>query len=328
MKYVSLGKRGPKVSAVGIGFWEVGSRSWGGSPEAAKSIVNKALELGINFFDTAEVYGYGKSERALGEAISYAGAKNAVVIATKVAGFRPFAYFILKAAEVSKRRLGVTPALLQLHWPPPAWIPLCTAVRGLELAAEKGLAENIGVSNFPGGLLEKAMYCTKRLEIVSDQVEYSLAYRLPEVDVFPVANKLGVSVIAYSPLAKGGLAGAKPSKPIQRLDPRFSASLNDKNLQEAIRLVSSRRGVPSSVVSLAWIVNKGAIPIPGTTKPERVHDFAAAASLNLTDEEVLLLDRASAVYVTRWGRRYSNLRWARFVPCALQYLGIRAIGGA
>ena len=328
MKYARLGRSGPKVSAVGLGFWEVGSRSWGGDPSLALDLVREAHASGINFFDTAEVYGNGRSEEALGAAITKLGLRDEVVVATKVAGFRPSGYFIVKGAAASARRLGFAPALLQLHWPPPAWIPLCAAVRGLEDALRAGLAEYIGVSNFPGDMLERANACLRRAELVSDQVEYSLAYRTPELDVIPRARSLGASIIAYSPLAKGALAGARPSAAAQRLDRRFSAASRDGDLQEALRSVAARLGVTAAQVALAWLVDGGAVPIPGTRRPERVRELAGAADLRLSEADRELLDRASAKYVTMWGRRYGNLRALRYVPCGLQYAAIKLMGGA
>ncbi len=328
MKYITLGRTGLKVSAVGLGFWEIGSRAWGGSPEAAKNIVAKALELGINFFDTAEVYGNGRSEEALGMALRSLGAVDSAVVATKVGGFRPNAYLIVKGAQASVRRLGFRPALLQLHWPPPVWVPLCGVIRGLEEAVRRGLAEYIGVSNFPGNLLERAAQCLKSADIVSDQVEYSLAYRVPEIDVIPVANKLGAKVIAYSPLAKGALAGASPQKLVQRADRRYAATSSDAELQRVLEEIATAKGVSKSSIALAWLVSKAALPIPGTTRPEHVDELAAGGSLELSEDDIRKLDGASYRYRTAWGNRYANLRTMRYVPCLLQYIGLRAIGGA
>ncbi|MGC9072495.1 MAG: aldo/keto reductase [Acidilobus sp.] len=329
MRYVSLGKGGPRVSAVGLGMWEIGSRSWGGSPDVARDLVSSAFENGINFFDTAEVYGDGRSEEALGSAVRALGLREHVIVASKVGGFRPSAYFIVKGAEAIRRRLGFTPSLLQLHWPPPAWIPLCSVIRGLEEALKKGLTEHIGVSNLSGHLLERALLCTASAEIVSDQVEYSLAYRTSELDVIPVAGGAGVSIIAYSPLAKGALAG-QPSSPraVQRLDKRFRAASEDGGLQSALEEVSRRLGVSRSATALAWLIHKGAVPIPGTTKPARVKEYASSADVVLPSELVRVLDEASSKYVTAWGRSYRNLQLMRLVPCGLQYLGIKLMGGA
>jgi aryl-alcohol dehydrogenase-like predicted oxidoreductase len=326
--YTRLGRGGPQVSAVGLGFWEVGSRTWRGSPEVAEAIVRAAHEEGINFFDTAEVYGMGRSEEALGEAVRRLGIREHVVVASKVGGFRPTPYFILKGAEGVRRRLGFAPALLQLHWPPPAWIPLCQPLRGLERAVKAGLAEYVGLSNFSGRLLEEALYCFSSLEPVSDQVEYSLAYRTPELDVAKVARAKGIGIIAYSPLAKGALAGVTASRAVQRVDPRFKAAASDRELMDALKGVAGRLGATTAQVSLAWLISKGAVPIPGTTKPDRARELAGSADVKLSPEDVELLDRASSKFVTAWGREYGNLRSIRYVPCALQYLGLRAMGGA
>lgn len=329
MRYVRLGRSGPRVSAVGLGMWEIGSRSWGGSPSAAQEIVSEAISHGMNFFDTAEVYGNGASELALGAALRAIGAREEAVVASKVGGFRPTAYFIVKGAEAIRRRLGLTPAVLQLHWPPPAWVPLCTSIRGLEEAARRGLTEHIGVSNFPGEMLESAYHCTRSLELVSDQVEYSLAYRTPELDVMPAATRLGLGVIAYSPLAKGSLAGATRARaPAQRLDRRFRAASGDDVLQGALKSFSERLGVSQATVALAWVVAKGAVAIPGTTRPSRVPELARAGEVELPEDVVRALDEASGRYVRLWGDRYGNLQALRYVPCGLQYLGIRLAGGA
>ncbi|ADL19381.1 Putative oxidoreductase, aldo/keto reductase family [Acidilobus saccharovorans 345-15] len=329
MIYVKLGKGGPKVSAIGLGFWEIGSTSWRGSEEVSVNIVRAAVNNGISFFDTAEVYGMGRSERSLGNAVKTLGLRpDDIVVATKVAGFRPLRWLVAKAAEASARRLGLRPSLLQLHWPPPAWVPLCEPLRGLEDAAKRGLTEFIGVSNFPGHMLEEAASCLRSAEIVSDQVEYSLAFRTPELDVFRTAEKLGIGIIAYSPLAKGALAGAAATRRIQRMDPRFRAASRDLELQEALTKVAASHGVTKAQVALSWIVGKGAVPIPGTTKPERVAELAGSAELRLADDELSLLDKASSKYVSVWGRGYSNLRALRFIPCGLQYLGVKVMGGA
>jgi Predicted oxidoreductases (related to aryl-alcohol dehydrogenases) len=299
LKYVRLGKSGPKVSAVGIGMWEIGSRLWGGSVEVARGIVTRAAELGVNLFDTAEVYGGGRSERALGEAVREAGLRTSSG-SEQVAGFS--LGYSSSGAEGIKRRLGFAPALLQLHWPPPTWIPLCAPLRGLEKAVKAGLAEYVGLSNFSGALLEEALHCFSLLEPVSDQVEYNLAYRTPELDVFKVTKANGLGVIAYSPLAKGALAGSPGRRSVQTGDRHFRAASGDANLLSAVKEIADRHKATMAQVALAWIVAKGAVPIPGTTKPERAAELASAAELALSDEEVARLDKASEKYLTLWGK--------------------------
>jgi Aldo/keto reductases, related to diketogulonate reductase len=114
---------------------------------------------------------------------------------------------------------------------------------------------------------------------------------------------------------------------VQTGDRHFRAASGDANLLSAIKEIAERHKATMAQVALAWIVAKGAVPIPGTTKPERVAELAYAAELALSDEEVARLDKASEKYLTLWGKEYSNLSSIRYVPCALQYLGIKALGG-
>ncbi len=329
MEYVRLGRSGPRVSRVGLGFWQAGGRAWrlegGGWVE---HVVRTAVEHGINFFDTAEIYGWGRSETLLGNALQNMGAGDDVIVASKVAGFRVAKGLILRGVEAINRRLGRTVDLLQAHWPPPAWIPLCQVIRGLEEAVALGKAHYYGLSNYPAPLVEKALQCAKRIEPVSDQVQYSLAYRTPENKLKPTLDEKGLALIAWSPLAKGALAGkTRPSDPAQKTDPVYKAAAADRVLQDALDKVASRLGEARATIALAWLVAKGAIPIPGTRRPERVREIARAATLQLPGWAVEELDHASAVYVERWGRCYRTLQYMRLIPCPLQYAVIRFTGG-
>ena len=318
------------VYPVGLGLWQAAGPSWGtrGRPAPVDDIVGAALEEGIDFYDTAEVYGWGRSEELLGRALRRHGALGSVVVATKAAGFRWTRHGILKAAEASARRLGRAPDLLQHHWPPPLPGSVCRVARALEEAVARGLAGAWGLSNYPGSLLERAAECARRSEPVSDQVQYSLAYRVAEHDVFPAAGRLGARVIAWSPLAKGALAGARrPEAPAQRRDPVFREAARDERLQEALDRVAARHGATRAQVALAWIISRGALPIPGTRRPGRVREYAGAARLSLDEADLRLLDEASRRYRDRWGRGYRALQWLRLVPAPVQYIVIRASGG-
>jgi len=320
-----------RVHAVGLGLWQAASPGWGtrGRPAPVEEIVGAALEEGIDFFDTAEVYGWGESERLLGEALKRHGALGTVVIATKVAGFRASRDSILKAARASAARLGRAPDLLQHHWPPPIPHKVCGVARALEEAVLKGAAGAWGLSNYSGRELEEAAACARRLEPASDQVQYSLAYRTPELDVVPAAERLGARVIAWSPLAKGALAGARrPQVRAQRGDPVFKAAARDERLQAALDWAAERLGASRAQAALAWLVTRGALPIPGTRRPERVREYAAAARLAPLPEDVVrVLDEASEAYRLKWGRSYRALHWLRLVPGPLQYIVIRVSGG-
>jgi aryl-alcohol dehydrogenase-like predicted oxidoreductase len=201
-------------------------------------------------------------------------------------------------------------------------------VRGLEEAVLRGLAHYYGLSNYPAPLVEGALECSRRVEPVSDQVQYSLAYRSPENRLKPLLEARGMALIAWSPLAKGALAGQRePRDPAQRGDPVFREASRDQALQEALEAVAGRLEVSKATVALAWLVAKDAIPIPGTRKPGRVKEIAMAAGLELPGWAMEELDKASARYKTRWGTCYNSLQWIRLIPCGIQYLSIRLSGG-
>jgi len=329
MKYRTFGKTKIKVSEVGLGFWQIGSTSWKGDIKNAKEIVKQSLESGINFFDTAEVYGNGKSEKSLGEALKELNAIDSSFVATKVGGFRPSGYFIEKGIKMSIKNLGFKPNLLQLHWPPPFWIPICTVIRGMESVVNKGYVDYIGVSNFSGKLLKDAIHCTSKYEIISNQVEYNLSYRVAEIDLFPLAKKENIEIIAYSPLAKGALAGAKnPYSLAQKSDRRFKKIAEDKELISTLNLISQKYNYAWSQISLKWIINNNALPIPGTRNKERVKEYAMSSNIEIKEEDLLLLNKVSNKYINTWGNTYNNLKFIRYVPCAFQYLGIKLSGGA
>ncbi|BAN90508.1 aldo/keto reductase [Aeropyrum camini] len=333
MAEARLGKAGPKVSRVGLGLWQFGSPMWGGRGLKVETLVEGlsiALEEGVNLLDTAEVYGLGASERMLGEALKRLNAREAFVIVSKVAGFRSTPGDIERGAQGIVSRLGSPPDVILHHWPPPVYASLCSVVRGLERAVERGLASYYGFSNYGEDTLEDALSCSRRIEPVVDQILYNLAYRIPELRLFPLLRAHGMSPIAWSPLAKGALAGFKgePSR-AQAGDPVFRAALGDRRLQEALDSVARRLGASKASVALAWVASKGAVPIVGWRRPERVRDAAAAARLELGEEDIALLDEASEHYLRLWGSRYDppGLRRIRLIPGALQRLAIRMWGG-
>ena len=318
-----------RVSRVGLGFWQAGGRLWRGAGGGwVVRVVEEALSRGLNFFDTAEIYGWGRSELLLGEALRRVDWEGRAVVASKVPPFRTVAYSVARrSVEGVRRRLRGRLDIVQLHWPPPVWAPLCWHVRTLERLVLEGLAGAYGLSNFPAPLLGRALECSRRLEPASVQVQYSLAYRSPENRLLPLARREGLVLIAWSPLAKGALAGAaRPSDPAQRGDRVFREAARDAVLQRALDEAARRTGMTRAQVALAWLVSKGALPIPGTRRPERVAEIAGAAR-GLPEDAVALLDRASRRYLSRWGRCYRALQWLRLVPCPLQYLALRLAGG-
>ena len=332
MEYRLLGKSGIKVSVVGLGFWQAGSRMWGFPESRARDYVFRAvsssIEHGINFFDTAEIYGGGASERLLGEAIRRIGAREEVVVASKVAGFRWTPGSIEGGVRRINERLGFRVDLIQHHWPPPFYAPICSVVRGLEGSVNKGMAWAYGLSNYHAELVEEALYCSKKTEPVSNQVQYSLAYRVPEKKLIPLMEKIGMSLIAWSPLAKGALAGARAATSrAQKGDPVFRVASKDESLLRALKEVAERHGASRAQVALAWLIAKRAMPIPGARRPERVAEYAESASLRLSEEDLKLLDKASNKYLSYWGDEYKFSATLRVVPGFLVRLLIFLGGG-
>jgi len=206
MKYVEV--RGARVSAIGLGTWQFGSREWGYGREFADTeavaITRRALDLGINLVDTAEIYAFGASERIVGRAIE--GRRDEAFLATKVFPVVPVAPIVEQRGRASAARLGVDHIdLYQVHWPNPV-VPLGTTMQGMAALRDAGVIRHIGVSNFP---LDRWREAERHLgqPVLSNQVEYSLAVRKPERNLLPFAQDEGRLIIAYSPLAQGLLSG-------------------------------------------------------------------------------------------------------------------------
>lgn len=330
--YVSLGKGGPRVSRVGLGLWQHGSRLWGGegSVERLAAGLSIALEEGLNLLDTAEVYGWGESERLLGRALKMLGASDSFVVVSKVAGFRHGESDIIGAVRRIASRLGRAPDVILHHWPPPAWASVCRVVRGLERAVSEGLTGDYGLSNYGEGLLARALECQRRLEPIALQAQYSLAYRTPEKRLLRMAAEAGMGFMAWSPLAKGALAGLRrPVSRAQRGDPVFKAASGDERLQSTLRGVAEKLGVGMAEVALAWLEARGAIPVVGWRRPERVRAAAVAARMELPGWAVEELDSVSRVYVDLWGDRYRppSEPLIRLVPGLAQRLLLSLVGG-
>jgi aryl-alcohol dehydrogenase-like predicted oxidoreductase len=297
MRYVDV--EGLHVSAIGLGTWQFGSREWGYGESYAErdapAILRRAIELGVTFIDTAEAYGFGRSERIVGETL--AGGRDGVVIATKALPILPLPWILERQAEGSRRRLGVERIdLYQLHWPNPI-VPLRTTVEGLRRLLDDGRAAQVGVSNYSLGRWRAAERALGR-PIVSDQVSFSLANPGPHWDLVPYARERGRLVIAYSPLAQGLLAGAataggKRSGP-RRMNPLFA----DRNrrradrLLEAVRAVAVAHGATPAQVALAWLIGHGnVVAIPGAHSLAQLEENVAAGDLLLSDAEQSELTR-------------------------------------
>jgi len=304
-RYVDFGWTGEKVSRVGLGIWQF-SESWGVTDyNLAKSIIEAALDSGINFIDTAMVYGQGKSEEFLGRALKELGVRDEVFIATKIPGQFLARDDVFRAVENSLRRLQVDVIdLMQVHWPP-CWhnIPTCEYMRALEQLVHLGKIRYIGLSDFPVELVDAARNCLSTEDITSIQIRYNLVEREAEVELIPYALQNDLVVIPWSPLAKGALTGKyTPDNLPQFQDVRASEPLfTRENMEEIMKVVevlkklSGKYGKTPAQVALRWLVDAypNIIPIPGAKNPEQARDNAATMGWKLDFGDWLELDRVS-----------------------------------
>jgi aryl-alcohol dehydrogenase-like predicted oxidoreductase len=300
MRYVEVG--GVRLSVVGLGTWQFGSREWGYGreyeQEEALRITQRALELGINLIDTAEIYGFGRSERAVGKAV--AGRRNDVFLATKLLPLMPFDPIVHQRASGSAHRLGVDRIdLYQAHWPNPVFPPnlLWDAMARLQ---RDGLVTHVGVSNYSLAAWQAAEQLLGG-PVLSNQVEFSLVHRRPQPELLDWAQHNDRLIIAYSPLAQGFLSGryTKSNRPsgMRAMRALFAPENLDRgqDLLDVLREVASQHDATPSQVALAWLARKpNVVVIPGASSVAQVESNAAAADLELSDDEAGRLSDAAA----------------------------------
>ncbi|MCL5239532.1 MAG: aldo/keto reductase [Candidatus Marsarchaeota archaeon] len=263
MDYSTLGKTGKRLSEIGLGTWKLGANE-AGEIEALRA----GIDSGINFIDTAEIYG---TEPIVAKAI--AGREN-LFIATKVSPTHFHYDDVLRSCDASLQRLGVSNIdLYQLHWPNRD-VPIDETMRAMEKLVADGKIRHIGVSNFSVKEMEAAQAALKSNEIVSNQVEYSMLVREPELGLADYCRKEQVSIIAYSPLARGHLLDSEYSK-----------------LKEMLGEIGKKHGKTATQVSVNWLISKGnVIPIPKAAKKEHVIELVGAAGWRLSKEEMASID--------------------------------------
>ena len=303
---IQLGKTGIRVPPLGAGTWQWGdSTFWGYGKSYAEDQIRAAfdasLAAGIDFFDTAEMYGQGRSERFLGRFIDGSGSRP--VIATK---FMPWPWrlgkgALLAALRASLARLGLAQVdLYQIHWPMPP-VSLETWGDALADAVAAGLTKAVGVSNFNTDQMRRvhAALARRGTPLASNQVEFSLLHRAPERSgLHQACRELGVTLIAYSPLAKGMLTGkytpANPPPGLRGRRYRRDALIGIQPLIGLLREIGQAHGdrTPSQV-ALNWVICKDALPIPGAKNARQAQDNAGALGWRLSEDEVAALDGAS-----------------------------------
>jgi 1-deoxyxylulose-5-phosphate synthase len=310
MKYVNLGQTGLRVSRICLGMMSYGNdsdRAWVLDEDAAEPIIKAALDGGITFFDTADVYSRGASEIATGRLLAKYVGREDVVVATKVHGAMGSGEndrglsrkHIMAGIDASLRRLDMDYVdLYQIHrWDPRT--PIEETMGALEDVVRAGKARYIGASSMAAWQFAKAQYVADAhgwTRFVSMQNHYNLLYREEEREMIPQCVDQGVGVIPWSPLARGVLAGNR-TRSGQRNTTRsgsdpFSDSLYAKDADfdvvDRVGEVAAGLGVPPAQVALAWLLHKPGVtaPIVGATKPGHLQDALAAEQLELSEDEV------------------------------------------
>lgn len=314
MEYVKLGNTGLDVSRLCLGCMSFGKAGtwihpWVLSEDQSRAIIKKALELGINFFDTANVYSLGTSEEYVGRALKDYANRDEVVIATKVhgrmhegpngAGLSRKA--ILSEIDKSLKRLGTDYVDLYIIHRWDYHTPIEETMEALHDVVKAGKARYIGASSMYAWQFQKALYVAEKngwTRFVSMQNHYNLIYREEEREMLPLCKEEKIAVTPYSPLASGRLIrdwtqSTARSETDQIQKKKYEATAEaDRLIVERVAAIAKQRGVPRIHIALAWLLHKEqvAAPIIGATKNSQLEDAVGALSVKLTDEEMAFLE--------------------------------------
>ena len=313
MRTRTLGQ-GLAVSEIGLGCMGMSAFYGERDDEESVATIHRALELGVTFLDTAEMYGVGENEKLVGRAI--AGRRDEVVLATKFVGAfsdrRPDGRpeYIRKAIEGSLQRLRTDHVDLYYQHRVDLLTPIEETVGAMAELVAAGKVRHLGLSEASAETIRRAHAVHP---IAALQSEYSLWSRDPEDGVLDTCRELGIGFVAYSPLGRGFLAG-RFSSPDELSDddfrkhhPRFSGDNVEHNrrLAEAVRALAEAKGVPPAQVALAWVLSRGddVVPIPGTKRRTYLEQNAAAVDVELTPAELAVLDEIGEAA----GDRYADM---------------------
>jgi aryl-alcohol dehydrogenase-like predicted oxidoreductase len=286
--------------------------------EESVATIHLALDRGVNFLDTADMYGIGHNEELVGKAIK--GRRNDIVLATKFGnvrgadgsfvGINGRPEYVRRACEASLRRLNVETIDLYYQHRVDANVPIEETVGAMERLAEEGKVRYLGLSEAAPATLRRAH---RTYSITALQTEYSLWSRDPEDEILPTCRELGISFVAYSPLGRGFLTGRFKSvedlaaEDWRRKSPRFQGENFARNLELVRRVeqMASEKGCKASQLALAWVMAQGehVVPIPGTTRRAHLEENVAALELTLSPEDLARLNEVAPKGVTA-GERY------------------------
>jgi aryl-alcohol dehydrogenase-like predicted oxidoreductase len=315
MRFGRLGSEGPEISVIGFGAWEAGGMAWGPNPPDEQTItaIRTGLEAGMNWIDTAEVYGGGRSEKLVKRALEGHDALVFTKVAPKPAGSGFHRAGIQAAARKSLERLGRTQLdLLQLHWPDRS-TPVEETWEAMAGLVEEEVVKHIGVSNFDRSLIER---CERIRHVDSIQPPFSMLHRQGRHDLFHFCADNGIGIICYGPLAYGLLTGAISRETkfgdddwrggghgVGAYEELFAPGVIERNLDivDQLRPISDRLDIRLSQLALAWVCHQEGVSgaIAGSRSPEHTSENAGAGDIVLESKD---LDEIEAV-ITEAGRR-------------------------
>ncbi|MFF7754576.1 aldo/keto reductase [Streptomyces sp. NPDC007971] len=312
MQYVKLGSTGLDVSRICLGCMtyglpDRGRHEWTLDEEASRPLIRQALEAGINFFDTANVYSDGTSEEIVGKALRDFADRDEIVLATKVNGrMRPgpngaglSRKAVLSEIDHSLRRLGTDYVdLYQIHRYDHS-TPVEETMEALHDLVKAGKVRYIGASSMYAWEFSKAQYTAERhgwTKFVSMQNHYNLLYREEEREMLPLCADQGVSTLPWSPLARGRLTRDWGTVTERSANDDFGGRLyqeSDRSVVEAVTRIAGERGVPRAQVALAWLLHRDTVaaPIVGAAAPHHLRDAVAAVDLLLSEQEIEQLEQ-------------------------------------
>ena len=316
-----LGDQGLKVSAIGLGCMGMSEFYGRADEDEAIRTIHRALDLGVTFLDTADMYGPFTNERLVGRAI--AGRREDVVLATKFGnerledgtrvGINGSQEYVRRACDASLERLGVDYIDLYYQHRVDQSVPIEETVGAMAELVVKGKVLHLGLSEASPATIRRAHSAAP---ITALQTEYSLWTRDPEEEILPTVRELGIGFVAYSPLGRGFLTGRFQTvddldeDDFRRTHPRFQGENFQRNLElvERVKEIAGEKGCTPGQIALAWVLAQGQdiVPIPGTKRVNYLEENVAALDVELTEEDLRRLDEAAPVGAAS-GDRYADM---------------------